>query len=86
MGNLGNVAEFRLQLFLISNEANRNEHGFHIHVMQGAKTFFKVDLETGKIIGNIDSNTKKRDIRGIMAYITEHLDELKAKANQMRKK
>ena len=86
MGNLDWVGEYRLQLRLISDEPNRSEHGFHIHVMKGNKTFFKVDLNSGKIIGDVDNSMKKVDQRFVMVFIKKHFNELQQKAKQMRNK
>jgi len=86
MGNLDWAGEYRLQLLLISDDQNRAEHGFHIHVMRGNQTLAKIDLMTLEYLDNSDKNLKKGDARFIKQRLKQNWQEYIQKAKQMRKK
>ena len=55
MGTIDKAVGYRFHVSLIPNENNRAEHGFHAHVMKGNRTYFRIDLDSLKILDPIPS-------------------------------
>lgn len=86
MGTIDQAVGYRFHVFLIPNEKNRAEHGFHLHIMKGNRTYFRMDLDTLKILDPIPSDMKQGDVISIKWHAKKNREQLKQKAKQMRKK
>lgn len=86
MGTIDRISGYRFHVFLISKDKNRSEHGFHLHVMKGKRTYFRVDLDTLEKLDPIPTDMKQGEISAINYQIKKFREQLKQKATDIRKK